>query len=69
MKYINAELFRSILKEHDMTITSFSKESGIPRDSINNWLYRGVKIPEWKAEMMSEFFMEQFGKTYDDLFI
>lgn len=69
MMYLNIELFKDLLKKSNMSITSFSKESGIPRDSINNWLYRGSKIPKWKAEMIVEFFEEQLQEEIEDLFI
>lgn len=66
--FLNTELFKHILKENHMTIKSFSEEIGMSRDSINNWLHRGVKVPEWKAEMIMEFLEERFGTIEGGLF-
>ena len=66
---INRENFKYILKENKLNISTFSKEIGISRDTLNNWLYRQINIPKWKAEIIAEYFIEKTGKYPDELFI
>lgn len=69
MKKINKEVFKKLLKDNKMSITSFSKDLGISRDTLNNWLHRNVNVPEWKCEVIEEYCLETFGYYPDDLFI
>lgn len=66
--YIDIDLFRELLKENNMTITSFSKAINMSRHSVNNWLYRDVKVAKWKAELVVELLEDITGNRYDELF-
>ena len=68
MKKINKEVFKKMLKENRETISSFSRDIGISRDTLNNWINREGNIPEWKCEIIEEYLKEKYGYSPEDLF-
>lgn len=69
MKKLNGENIKRLIKKCGMTITSFSKDIDISRNSINNWINRGGNIADWKCEIIEEYFIEKYGECPDDIFM
>lgn len=66
---IDRYVLKQLLKENKMTITSFSIEINMSRDTINNWLYRNCSIPSWRCEIIEEFFINRAGYCPEELFM
>ena len=68
MRKIDKEILRGFLKIHGETITSFSIDIKISRDTVNNWINRGGNTPLWKCEIIEEYFREKYGECPKGLF-
>lgn len=68
MRKINKEVFKRFLREHGESVSSFSIDINISRDTLNNWINRDGNIPVWKCEIIEDYFREKYGECPADLF-